>query len=147
MYLRIINNEINYPYSLQILREDKPNTSFPTEMTESLMGEWDIYEVRPTPKPNDYTKNISEGTPILVEGVYYQNWVQSDATESEINDRIENKWIEIRDLRQQLLYECDWTQLSDIPSETKDLWTTYRQNLRDITNQSNPYNIVWPVKP
>jgi hypothetical protein len=147
MYLRIINNEINYPYSLQKLREDNPNTSFPSEMTENLMLELDISEVRTTPKPNDYTKNISEGTPILVEGVYYQNWVQSDATESEINDRIENKWIEIRDLRQQLLYECDWTQLSDIPSETKDLWTTYRQNLRDITNQSNPYNIVWPVKP
>jgi hypothetical protein len=147
MYLRIINNEINYPYSLQKLREDNPNTSFPSEMTENLMLELDISEVRATPKPNDYTKNISEGTPILVEGVYYQNWVQSDATESEINDRIENKWIEIRDLRQQLLYECDWTQLSDIPSETKDLWTTYRQNLRDITNQSNPYNIVWPVKP
>jgi hypothetical protein len=147
MYLRIINNEINYPYSLQKLREDNPNTSFPSEMTESLMIELDISEVRTTPKPNDYTKNISEGTPILVEGVYYQNWVQSDATESEINDRIENKWIEIRDLRQQLLSECDWTQLSDIPSETKDLWTTYRQNLRDITNQSNPYNIVWPVKP
>jgi hypothetical protein len=147
MYLRIINNEINYPYSLQKLREDNPNTSFPSEMTESLMMELDISEVRTTPKPNDYTKNISEGTPILVEGVYYQNWVQSDATESEINDRIENKWIEIRDLRQQLLSECDWTQLSDIPSETKDLWTTYRQNLRDITNQSNPYNIVWPVKP
>jgi hypothetical protein len=147
MYLRIINNEINYPYSLQKLREDNPNTSFPSEMTESLMMELDISEVRTTPKPNDYTKNISEGTPILVEGVYYQNWVQSDATESEINDRIENKWIEIRDLRQQLLSECDWTQLSDIPSETKDLWTAYRQNLRDITNQSNPYNIVWPVKP
>lgn len=147
MYLRIINNEINYPYSLQKLREDNPNTSFPSEMTESLMIELDISEVRTTPKPNDYTKNISEGTPILVEGVYYQNWVQSDATESEINNRIENKWIEIRDLRQQLLSECDWTQLSDIPSETKDLWTTYRQNLRDITNQSNPYNIVWPVKP
>lgn len=147
MYLRIINNEINYPYSLQKLREDNPNTSFPSEMTESLMIELDISEVRTTPKPNDYTKNISEGTPILVEGVYYQNWVQSDATESEINDRIENKWIEIRDLRQQLLSECDWTQLSDISSETKDLWTTYRQNLRDITNQSNPYNIVWPVKP
>jgi len=34
-------------------------------MTENLMGEFDIYEVRQTPKPNDYTKNIVEGTPIL----------------------------------------------------------------------------------
>jgi hypothetical protein len=147
MYLRIINNEINYPYSLKKLRENNTNISFPSELTENLMGEWDIYEVRATPMPNDYTKNISEGTPILVECVYYQNWQQVDATESEINLRIENKWNEIRELRNELLIECDWTQLGDIPESTKNLWTIYRQELRDITNQSNPFNIVWPVKP
>jgi hypothetical protein len=147
MYLRIINNEINYPYSLQILREDNPNTSFPTEMTESLMGEWDIHEVRQTPKPNNYTKNISEGTPILVDGVYYQNWEQVDASESEITNRLNDKWEEIREFRNQLLLECDWTQLADIPTETKTVWQTYRQELRDVTSQSNPFNIVWPTKP
>ena len=147
MYLRIINNEINYPYSLQTLREDNINISFPSEMNESLMSEWDIHEVRQTPKPNNYTKNISEGTPILVEGVYYQNWEQTDASTSEINARIEVKWVEIREMRNQLLAECDWTQLADIPTETKEVWTNYRQNLRDITNQTNPFDIVWPVKP
>jgi hypothetical protein len=147
MYLRIINNEINYPYSLQKLREDNPNTSFPSEMTESLMNEFNLFEVRQTPKPNDYTKNISEGTPILVEGVYYQNWESVNANQSEINLRIENKWEEIRELRNELLKECDWTQLGDIPESTKEIWTTYRQSLRDITNQSNPFDIVWPAKP
>ncbi len=147
MYLRIINNEINYPYSLQILREDNPRTSLPIEMTESLMAEWDIYEVRQTPKPNDYTKNILEGTPILVDGVYYQNWEMEDASQSEIDLRIEAKWSEIRDIRNELLQECDWTQLGDIPTETKTNWQTYRQELRDVTNQSNPFSIVWPVKP
>ena len=88
MYLRIINNEIHYPYSLDVLKVDNPRTSFPSEMTESVMNEFDIYEVRQTPKPNDYTKNISEGTPILVEGVYYQNWQFTNATQSEIDFRI-----------------------------------------------------------
>lgn len=147
MYLRIINNTIHYPYSLQKLKEDNNNISFPSEMTENLMGEWDIYEVRVTPKPNDYTKNISEGTPLLVEGVYYQNWVQTNASESEISERISDKWDEVREQRNQLLQECDWTQLADIPQNTKDSWTTYRQQLRDITSQSNPYSIIWPVKP
>jgi hypothetical protein len=147
MYLRIINNIINYPYSLQKLKEDNHNISFPSEMTESLMREWDIYEVRSTPKPNDYTKNILEETPILVDGVYYQNWVQTNASQSEIDQRIEDKWDEIREQRNQLLQECDWTQLADIAQETKDSWTLYRQQLRDITTQTNPYSIVWPVKP
>ena len=147
MYLRIINGIINYPYSLQKLREDNPHTSFPSEITESIMNEWNIHEVRQTPKPNDYTKNISEETPILVEGIYYQNWVQTFATQSEIDLRISDKWDTIREQRNILLLECDWTQLADIPQETKELWSVYRQQLRDITTQSNPFSITWPVKP
>ncbi len=147
MYLRIVNNQTVYPYSLENLKSDNPRTSFPSEMTELVMNEYDVYEVRQTPKPNDYTKNITEGTPILVEGVYYQNWEQTDASETEINQRIENKWEEIREIRNELLKECDWTQLSDVSSEIKSNWISYRQELRDITTQSNPFNIVWPVKP
>jgi hypothetical protein len=147
MYLRIVNNQTVYPYSLENLKSDNPRTSFPSEMTELVMNEYDVYEVRQTPKPNDYTKNITEGTPILVEGVYYQNWEQTAASETEINQRIENKWEEIREIRNELLKECDWTQLSDVSSEIKSNWISYRQELRDITNQSNPFNIVWPVKP
>ena len=147
MYLRIINGIVNYPYSLQKLREDNPRTSFPSEMNESIMNEWNIHEVRQTPKPNDYTKNISEETPILVEGVYYQNWIQINATQSEIDLRISDKWDDVREQRNILLQECDWTQLADIPQETKDLWSVYRQQLRDITTQSNPFSITWPVKP
>jgi len=147
MYLRIINDEIIYPYSLQQLKENNPNSSFPSEMTEAVMNQYDIFEVRQTPKPNNYTKNIFEGTPILVEGVYYQNWEQTDALTSEINARIEAKWVEVRENRNQLLQECDWTQLSDISNETKTIWQSYRQELRDVTTHTNPFNIVWPVKP
>jgi hypothetical protein len=147
MYLRIINNNITYPYSLKNLREEYPNISFPSEPSEQMIIEWDMYEVRNTPKPTDYTKNIIEGTPILVDDVYYQNWIQTDASQSEIDLRLSAKWEEIKLVRNEMLLECDWTQLSDIPSETKELWQPYRQSLRDITSQSNPFNIVWPDKP
>lgn len=50
--------------------------------------------------------------------------------------------------RSQMLAECDWTQLPDVPSTTKALWADYRQQLRDITSQSGyPMNISWPEKP
>jgi len=147
MYLRIINNEINYPYTIKDLKAAHRNITFPNELGEETMTEFGLYEVRQTPKPNDYTKNITEGTPILVDGVYYQNWVQTNASESEINYRLENQWFVIREIRNELLSECDWTQLSDIPTETKAIWSEYRQSLRDITSQTNPFNITWPVKP
>ena len=147
MYLRIIDETINYPYSIPQLRAAYPNVSLPSQLTDESLVEWDMYVVIPTPMPNDYTKNITEGTPVLTDGVYYQNWIQTNASQNEIDYRVENQWFIVRTQRNELLSECDWTQLADIPSETKELWQTYRQTLRDITSQSNPFSINWPVKP
>ena len=147
MYLRIIDDTKHYPYTIQELRDSLPNVSLPATMTNEQLEEWRVYEVLPTPYPNDYTKDIVEGEPTLIDGKFYQNWEQTPASEEEINIRIIAKWFEIRQERNQLLTECDWTQLADIPSETKTAWTEYRQTLRNITNQENPFNIVWPVKP
>ena len=147
MYLRIINNEISYPYTIKDLKAAHRNITFPNELGDETMIEFGLYEVVQTPKPNDYTKNITEGTPVLTDGVYYQNWIQTDASQSEIDYRLENQWFIIRETRNELLSECDWTQLADIPTETKSIWSEYRQSLRDITSQTNPFNITWPVKP
>ena len=147
MYLRIINNEISYPYTIKDLKAAHRNITFPNEIGEETMTQFGLYEVEQTPKPNDYTKNITEGTPVLTDGVYYQNWIQTDASQSEIDYRLENQWFIIRETRNELLAECDWTQLADIPSETKEAWTIYRQALRNITTQSSPFSIIWPVKP
>jgi len=147
MYLRIIDETINYPYSIPQLREAYPNVSLPAELTNESLIEWDMYVVNPTPMPNDYTKNITEGTPVLTNGIYYQNWIQTDASQSEIDYRLENQWFIIRQTRNELLAECDWTQLADVSAETKLIWSEYRQSLRDITSQTNPFSITWPVKP
>ena len=147
MYLRIIDEKINYPYSIPQLREAYPNVSLPAELTNESLIEWDMYVVNPTPMPNDYTKNITEGTPVLTNGIYYQNWIQTNASQSEIDYRLENQWFIIRQTRNELLVECDWTQLADVSAETKSIWSEYRQSLRDITSQTNPFSITWPVKP
>ena len=147
MYLKIIDTEITYPYSLQQFRVDNRTYTFPLNIPTETLSDFGVFAVTQTPKPNDYTKNITEGTPVLTDGLYYQNWEISNATESEINFRIENKWEEIREIRNTLLQECDWTQLSDISTEIQQLWQSYRQQLRDITSQINPFDISWPTKP
>lgn len=56
----------------------------------------------------------------------------------------------IRMLRNRLLAESDWTQLSDVSlsAEKKAEWTTYRQQLRDITSVIGfPMTIEFPQKP
>ena len=147
MYLRIKDGVITYPYSVQQLKLDAYNVSFPKDLTTEILEEWGVYEVSRTPKPNDYTKIITEGTPQLVDGSYIQIWTQSDASQSEIDARIEDKWEEVRQLRNELLLECDWVVLSDSPLKDSPDWLSYRQSLRDITSQTNPFSIVWPVKP
>lgn len=56
-------------------------------------------------------------------------------------------WGEVVRTRNRLLVASDWTQLPDVPLSTKQAWITYRQALRDITLQSDPFNIVWPTPP
>lgn len=58
-------------------------------------------------------------------------------------------WEDVRNRRNKLLLDSDWTQLDDCPLD-KDIvkdWRTYRQALRDITKQDDPRYIVWPVPP
>jgi len=60
---------------------------------------------------------------------------------------LEGNWNAVRLERDLLLSECDWTQGSDVPDSIKLNWQSYRQSLRDITNQSDPLNVTWPTKP
>jgi len=52
-----------------------------------------------------------------------------------------------REYRNQLLTASDWTQLPDVPLETKEAWAAYRQALRDLTDHVNFPNLSaddWP---
>lgn len=62
-------------------------------------------------------------------------------------DTPENEWLKVRELRTRYLAKSDWTQLPDVPLATKEAWAEYRQQLRDVTLQQDPFNIVWPIHP
>ena len=65
-------------------------------------------------------------------------------TQEELDQRVVTQWQVVRNQRNQMLKDTDWTQVSDSPVD-KAAWATYRQALRDITTQADPFNIVWPV--
>ena len=87
------------------------------------------------------------------------NWIASDT--AAIGDLYEDgqfvppppnydaQWAIVRAERNAKLAASDWTQLPDAPltAEQKAQWATYRQELRDVTAQPDPFNIVWPVAP
>jgi hypothetical protein len=65
-----------------------------------------------------------------------------------LKTRIPNiTWNIIRQKRNRLLSQSDYTQMPDWPGDKK-AWAEYRQALRDITsNFSNPNTIIWPKTP
>ena len=116
MYLKINQDQsIIYPYSINQLIADNPNTSFPENINDETLLNYDVHQVIDVPRGNDYTKNYNDVSPILISGVYYQNWEVTDASEKEVNQRIESQWGQIRSMKNQYLQECDWTQLADSP--------------------------------
>ena len=57
---------------------------------------------------------------------------------------------EVRHQRDALLRACDWTQMPDVPldAEARAAWSTYRQALRDLTEQPGfPHAVEWPAQP
>ena len=65
----------------------------------------------------------------------------------------EQSMIDLRQDRNKLLLECDWTDLPNavLSDEKKTEWQTYRTNLRDITNGlttvEDVNSVTWPTNP
>jgi hypothetical protein len=58
--------------------------------------------------------------------------------------------VDVSKNRQRLLYATDWTQIPNGPLTTaqQQAWASYRQELRDIPEQSGyPLNVIWPTPP
>tara|TARA_R100000234_G_C4980589_1_gene170621 strand:- start:484 stop:921 length:438 start_codon:yes stop_codon:yes gene_type:complete len=66
-------------------------------------------------------------------------------TDDEKAANIAMQWDIIREERNEKLEATDWRASSDLTMS--DEWKNYRQALRDITTQSDPYNITWPTPP
>lgn len=58
-------------------------------------------------------------------------------------------WQRIRDKRDLLLKNSDWTMMPDAPSSLNYReWEKYRQALRDLPNDfANPKEVIWPESP
>ena len=128
-------------------RDMFPNTSFPASGPDAEFLEanscmtvtvWKAY--------NQLTEKLASVAPYIEENTVYTIAVEP-LTASEIEANTESQWAKIRKQRDSLLSSCDWTQLPDVTIPNKTEWASYRQALRDITNQADPYNIVWPSNP
>jgi hypothetical protein len=61
----------------------------------------------------------------------------------------ETQWVVVRSQRDELLAESDWVAIRavDRGEPVPQDWAVYRQALRDITVQPDPFSITWPTPP
>jgi hypothetical protein len=101
--------------------------------------------------PLSITRSDGACIPICIGNRDYQEYLkapdESKIFELALEYTEDGKWSAIRSKRDSLLSACDWTQMPDSPKYQDQNWVSYRQALRDIMEQTDPFNIVWPVRP
>ena len=126
-----------------------PNTSFPVN------GSSDEWLTEQGAKKVNRFKNYDSLTQKLVPAAAYDDGefvsvvqVQSLTTE-EIQAAKDSAMTQLRGTRNNLLTQCDWTQIPDCTIPKKAEWATYRQALRDFpaTVEDARLPVEWPHNP
>jgi hypothetical protein len=125
-----------------------PGTVFPSvfvsEDVEPLG--FGIYDFSNQPDLATFEK-VVEVPPVKDDyGRWRQTWVVEPMSAEEVAARTAQEWGTVRMQRNHKLMMSDWTQLPDALTDAAT-WAVYRQELRDITEQADPFNIVWPALP
>lgn len=159
MYVKIENTEVvRYPYSLEDLRRDNPGVGFPDHLPKATLRRFGVHTVTQEPKPK-HDPLVEQATQWRVPQRKLYRCINKDGEEQWLPGR---DWVlgwdvsrlpearaaeNVRQRRGELLPESDWTQVEDAPVD-QSAWATYRQALRDLTEQAGfPYSVEWPTKP
>jgi hypothetical protein len=126
-----------------------PNTSMPQLLTEATLKSFDAEVVfeGPQAQPTRYQVAYRNGVE-LIDGKWYTKYSVSDMTAEAKTALDASQAKSIRDQRDRLIAETDWTQGKDIADSVSAKYTTYRQALRNVPTQSGfPWTVQWPTKP
>ena len=107
-----------------------------------LAGPWTGFITLPVPEGAD-----TETLGVTKDGDEYVFCVDP----TKVQAKTQAQWASVRAQQKELLYKSDWTcSVVDPPAPIlaqRDQWIAYRAALRDVTTQSDPFNIVWPSPP
>lgn len=138
------------------LRAAYPNVSFPVALDQNALEFANVTIVVEVPPPEiTILQRVEYDGVQLINGYWTETWsihpkyddpIEQAAWETEC---LESQWNIIRGERDSLLAQTDYTDLPHTPitQTCHNNFLVYRQALRDITNQSDPYNIIWPAIP
>lgn len=132
------------PATIGYYTELFPNVSFPAGGPEQQwMSENSVLPVVRWKDHDRLSEKLVDCAPYIEDGNVF-TVVVSPMDEQEVASTTARIAAEVRGKRARLLYDSDWTQLADAPVN-QAAWATYRQALRDITQQPGfPTDVTWP---
>jgi hypothetical protein len=135
-----------YPVSIYTIRAANLNTSYPDNPNFVPEG-YALVNSTVFPDYDRNTQKVIELAPAQDGDKWQQVWKVTELTVEEQQKIRDEQAQGVRNRRDALLVQCDWTQLPDSPVD-QNSWKIYRQALRDITTQPGfPFDVVWPDSP
>ena len=125
-----------------------PNTSFTDAgPTPDFMEQHGCYPVTVWRDHDQATQKLVATEPYLENGWVCTVTVE-DLSDEEIQAKIDHQAGKIRNQRNAMLLQSDWTQGKDIPDAVSTPWAAYREELRNLPDQPGfPEIITWPTPP
>jgi hypothetical protein len=139
---------VRHIHDVEPTRWDDDNYCRVVKLTPEQVVHFGVHKLKLITPPyyDPATQAREHGPALLIDGVWTQNYIVTNLGPDESAAKVEAQWAVIRTERNAKLVASDWTQVADAPVDAAQ-WATYRQALRDITNQTNPFIIVWPAVP
>lgn len=152
MYAQVINGSITQIADEQSLRQLYPSTHFPSPILEAHLEGFDNWYVcedeAEAPAFNPTQKKVTFER-VLKDKKVKGSYVLVDLSDEEKAEVLANQWSLVKYHRDNTINATDYLVMSDVFSSfsasDQEKIITYRQALRDITDQASPFSITWPT--
>jgi hypothetical protein len=142
---------IRHIHDVEPTRWDDDNFCRVAKLTPEQVVQFGVHQLKLVTPPyfDPATQAREHGPALLIDGVWTQNYIVTDLDADASAAKVGEQWGVIRAERNALLARTDWwvTKAAETGAIISDNQHAYRQALRDITIQSDPFNIVWPAPP
>lgn len=151
MYIKHDGSQIiQFPYTVADLKTDNASVSFPRKITEEVLARYGVSRIHVLdPAEHDETTHYAtlNDAPTFENNQWVLGWNIVAKSQEQIDEEWSNKCASVRNARNELLKQSDWTQMPDVTltESQSTAWRTYRQALRDVPSQAGfPNSVEWP---
>lgn len=137
-----------YPYTGWT--QDFPHVSFPAQPSVADLAPFDVVPVEYSEPPAvTWQERLIETVARDADGVWRIHWQVETLSDGEMELAVEQQWAVVRADRTRRLAASDWVVIraTELSEPVPAAWLEYRQALRDVTEQRDPFTIDWPTPP